>query len=112
MLEFSSNTEVGGKAKATLVAKIDKRVVPALDRIAETNQVNTAQLMSQFFSDIADTVEFLGAAQGGSFDTIEDRFAKLIVQRCCGATPEALRAVGRIWDRAAELRAQEGGEKC
>ena len=109
MPRFSGNAQASGEMKGTLVARIDKRVVPALDRIAETNQANTAQLMNQFFSDIADTVEFLAAPQGGSIDTIEDRLARLIVRRSCGATPEALRAVGHIWDRAAELKAHEGG---
>ncbi len=104
-------SEAAEETKAILVAKIDKRVVPALDRIASTNRVNTSQFMSRFFSDVADVVEFLAAAQGGTFNTIEDRFAKLIIGRCPEATPEALRAVGHIWDRAAELKAQEGGAK-
>lgn len=102
-------TEGTIKPKVTLVAKIDQRVIPALDRIANMNEVNTAQLMSQFLSDIGDAVEFLSNAQGGSFATVEDWFAGLIVQRCRGATPEALRAVGHIWDRAAELKTREGG---
>lgn len=111
MLEFSNNAEASGAMKTTLIAKIDKQVVPVLDRVANTNEVNAAQLMSRFFSDITDAVQFLDSAQGGSFTTIEDWFAKLIIERCHGATPEALRAVGRFWDRAAELRAQQGGEK-
>lgn len=112
MHESGNNIEASGGMKATLIAKVDERVVPALDRIATTNQVNTAQLMSRFLGDIADCVDFLGAAQGGTFDSVADRFAKLIIQRCHGATPEALRAMGRIWDRAAELKAQEGGAKA
>lgn len=111
MLKSSNNTEASGAMKATLIAKIDERVVPALDQIATTNQVNTAQLMSQFFGDVADAVEFLAAAQGGGFGSIEDRFARLIIQRCPGARPEALQAMGHIWDRAAELKVQEGGAK-
>lgn len=99
------------KAKVTLVAKIDQRALPALGRVANANEVNTAQLMGRFFSDISDTVQFLENAQGGSFATVEDWFAKLIVERCHRATPEVLRAVGRIWDRAAELKAQEGGDE-
>ncbi len=106
-----NNPGSAGEKKGILVAKIDERVVPALDLIATTNQVKTDQFMSQFFSDIADAVEFLAAAQGGSFASIEDRFAKLIIQRCPEAKPEALQAMGRIWYRAAELRAQEGGAK-
>jgi hypothetical protein len=112
VVEFSNNTEAADEeTKAILVAKIDKRVIPALDQIAKTNQVNTAQLMNQFFSDVADAMEFLSVAQGGSVDSIEDRLARLIVQRCQGTTPEALRTAGRIWDRAAELKSQEGGAK-
>jgi len=96
-------------SKATLVAKIDQRAMPALDRIAETNEVNTAQMMTQLFSDISDAVQFLDSVQGGTWSTVEDWFARLIIQRCTWATPEALRAMGRIWDRAAELKMQQGG---
>jgi hypothetical protein len=110
MFESNSN-EASGALKATLITKVDTRVVPALDRIASTNRVNTSQFMSRFFSDVADAVEFLAAAQGGTFNTIEDRFAKLIIERCPEVTPDQLRAIGRIWDRAAELKAQEGGAK-
>jgi len=108
MLEGNNPGETGER-KGTLVARVDERVVPALDRIASTNQVNTGQLMSQYLGDIADTVEFLGASQGGTFDTIEDRFAKLIIERCHGATPEALRAVGNIWYRAADILSTRNG---
>jgi len=111
MFELSNNSEGSGAMKATLIAKIDKRAVPALDRIATTNQVNTDQLMTQLFSDIANAVEFLDAARGGSLGNMENWFARLIAERCRGATPEALRAMGRIWNRAAELRAQEGVDK-
>jgi secreted PhoX family phosphatase len=109
MLESSNNVGVAGGTKTTLIAKIDNRVVPALDRVADSNQVNTAQLMRQFLGDVADCVEFLDVTRGDTFNSVEDRFARLIVQRCHGATPEALQAVGRIWHRAAELKAQEGG---
>ena len=67
--------------------------------------------MVQFFDDISDAVEFLDSAQGGSMITVEDWFAERIVERCCGAMSEELRAVGHIWDRAAELKAQQGGDK-
>jgi len=110
MLESNSN-EASGATKATLITKVDTRVIPALERIASTNRVNTSQFMRRFFSDVADVVDFLSAAQGGTFNTIEDRFAKLLVDRCPEATPEALRAMGHIWDRAAELKAQEAGAK-
>ncbi len=112
MSEVSNNSECPGAKKTTLIAKIDQRVLPALDRIASTNQVNTSQLMGQFFGDVADSVDFLASAQGGSSDNIEEKFARLIVERCPGATPEALRAARRIWERAAEIKAQEGGYQC
>ncbi|MCL0065911.1 hypothetical protein M1N79_03430 [Dehalococcoidia bacterium] len=101
--------EGAGKSKVTLVAKVDQGAIPALDQVANANDVNTAQLMSQFLSDIGDAVEFLNNAQSGSFATVGEWFARLIAQRCRGATPEALRAVGHIWDRAAELKTREGG---
>jgi len=112
MSEVDSNNESSGAKKTTLIAKIDQRVLPALDRIASTNQVNASLLMGRFFSDIADSVDFLASAQGGSSDNIEEKFARLIVERCPGATPEALRAARRIWERAAEIKAQEGGHQC
>ncbi|MBM2825482.1 MAG: hypothetical protein HW402_1146 [Dehalococcoidales bacterium] len=96
MSEPNNNSEGAGAKKTTLIAKIDQRVLPALDRIASRNQVNTSQLVCQFFSDVADSVDFLASAQGGSSDNIEDKFARLIVERCPGATPEALRAARRI----------------
>lgn len=111
MLEFSNNTGEARGTKATLIAKIDNRVVPALDRIAGANQISTTQLMSRLLNDIAEALEVIAAAQGGSFDSVEDWFATLIVERCPQATPEALRAMGRIWDRAAEIKTQEGGSK-
>ena len=109
--EEKQATEGVEMSKVTLVAKIDQRAIPALDRVANTNEVNTAQLMSQFFSDISNTVQFLDSAKGDSFTAVESWLAKFIVDRCCGATPEALRAMGRIWDRAAEIKAHEGGTK-
>ena len=112
MSEVNSNNEGSGAKKTMIIAKIDQRVLPALDRIASTNQVNASLLMGQFFSDIADSVDFLASAQGGSSDNIEEKFARLIVERCPGATPEALRAARRIWERAAEIKAHEGGHQC
>jgi hypothetical protein len=112
MSELGNNSEGAGAKKTTLIAKIDQRVLPALDRIASTNQVNASLLMGQFFSDIADSVDFLASAQGGSSDNIEEKFARLIVERCPRATPEALRAARRIWERAAEIKTQEGGHQC
>ena len=111
MSESGNSTQGAGRPKPTLVAKIDQRAMPALDRVANANEVNTARLMSQFFDDISNAIQFLDAAQGGTWTAVEDWFAKLIIQRCCGATPEALRAMGRIWDRAAELKTQQGGDK-
>ena len=112
MSEPNSNSEESGEKTTTLVAKIDQRVLPALDRVASTNQVNTSQLMGQFFNDVADSVDFLASAQDGSADNIEEKFARLIVERCPGATLEALRATRRIWERAAEIKAQEEGHQC
>ncbi len=112
MSELGNNNEGLRAKKITLVAKIDQRVLPALDRIASTNQVNTSQLMVQFFNDVADSVDFPASAQDGSSDNIEEKFARLIVERCPGATSEALRAAQRIWERAAEIKAQEGGHQC
>ena len=112
MSEQGINNEGSGVNKTTLIARIDQRVLPALDRVAITNQVNTSQLMGQFFSDIADSVDFLASGQGGSSDNIEEKFARLIVERCPGATPEALRTARRIWERAEEIKAEEGGWQC
>ena len=112
MSETGNNSEGAVAKKTTLIAKIDQRVLPALDRIANTNQVNMSQLMGRFFNDVADSVDFLASAQGGSADNIEEKFARLIVERCPGATPEALRAARRIWELAAEIKAQEGGHQC
>ena len=109
MTEPNSNSEGAGEKKTTLIAKIDQRVLPALDQIASTNQVNTSQLMGQFFSNVADSVDLLSSAQDDSSDNIEEKFARLIVERCPGATLEALRATRRIWERAAEIKAHEGG---
>lgn len=112
MSEPNNSSEGSREKKTTLIAKIDQRVMPALDRIASTNQVNTSHLMGQFFNDVADSVDFLASAQSGSSDNIEEKFAQLIVERCPGATPEALRAARRIWERAAEIKTQEGGHQC
>jgi len=109
--ESGNSTQEAGRSKATLVAKIDQLAMPALDRIAYINEVNTAQMMSRLFADISDAVQFLDSIQGGTWTTVEDWFAKLIIQRCTWATPEALRAMGRIWDRAAELKTQKGGDE-
>jgi hypothetical protein len=95
--------------KTTLVAKIDQRVLPALDSIASSNQVNTSSLMRDFLGDVADVTDFLVAAKGGSAENMEDKFARLIINRCPGATSEGLRMVQRIWGRAAEIKSQEGG---
>jgi len=107
--ESGNSTQGTERSKATLVARIDQRAMPALDRIAETSEVNTAQMMTQLFSDISEAVQFLDDIQGGTWSTVEDWFARLIIQRCTRATPEALRAMGHIWERAAELKMQEGG---
>ena len=109
MPEVGNNSEGLGAKKTTMIARIDQRVLPALDRIASTNQVNTSQLMGQFFSDVADSVDFLASAQHDSSDNVEEKFARLIVERCPGATPEALQRARRIWERAAEIKAQQGG---
>jgi len=107
MPEPISANEGARAKKATLVAKIDERVLPALDCIASTNQINTSQLMGQFFSDVADSVDSLASAQGGGSDNIEEKFARLVVERCPGATAEALRVAQRIWERAAQIKAKE-----
>jgi len=109
MLESISNSGATGEGKGTLVARVDERVVPALDQIASTNQINTGQMMGQLLGDIADAVEFLGAAHGGSFSTVEDWFAKLIIERGHSTTPEALQAMGHIWYRAAEILSTKNG---
>ena len=109
MSELNSNSEGAGEKKTTLIAKIDQRVLPALDRVASTNRVNTSQLMGQFFNDVADSIDLLSSVQGGSSDNVEEKFARLIVERCPGASPEALRVARRIWERAAEIKAHEGG---
>ena len=46
MPEVGNNSEGLGAKKTTMIARIDQRVLPALDRIASTNQVNTSQLMA------------------------------------------------------------------
>ena len=112
MSELNSNSEGAGEKKTTLIAKIDQRVLPALDRVASTNRVNTSQLMGQFFNDVADSIDLLSSVQGGSSDNVEEKFARLIVERCPEATLEALRAARRIWERAAQIKAQEGGHEC
>jgi hypothetical protein len=65
-------------------------------------------MMSQLFADISDAVEFLDSVQGGAWTTVEDWFAKLIIERCTQATPAALRAMARIWEHAAELKIRKG----
>ena len=110
MSESGNSTQGRRRAKATLVAKVDQRAMSALDRIAETNELNTAQMMTQLFADISDAIEFLDDIQGGSWTFVQDWFANLIIQRCPRATPQALRAMGHIWERAAELKMQEGGD--
>ena len=112
MLESSSGSGAPGLATATLIATVDRRVVPALDRIADTSQVRAGQLMSRWLNDIAEAVEVIAGAKGGSFNSVEDWFARLIVERCPQATPEALLAVGRIWARAAHMKARDGGVKA
>ncbi len=112
MSEPGANSEGSGVKKTTLIARIDQRVLPAFDRVANANRVNTSQLMGQFFNDVADSVDFLASAQDGSSDNIEEKFARLIVERCHGATPEALQVAQRIWKRAAEIKSQEGGHRC
>ena len=109
MFEHGNNLGVSGEKKGTLVARVDERVVPALDRVANTNEVNATQLMSRFFSDITDAVQFLDSTEGGSWTTIEDWFAKLIIEQSHGITPETLQAVGHIWYRAADILSMEKG---
>lgn len=109
MSEPNVNSEGLGEKKTTLVARIDQRVLPALDRIASTNQVNTSQLMGQFFNNVADSIGLLASAQDGSYDNIEEKLARFIVERCPGASAELLQTARRIWERAAEIKAQEGG---
>jgi len=110
--EPNSNSEGAREKKTTLVARIDQRVLPALDQIASINQVNTSQLMGQFFDDVADSVGLLASAQAGISDNIEEKLARLIVEGCPATTTEALQAVKRILERAAEIKAQEGGRQC
>ena len=112
MSEPNSNSEGIIEKKTTLVAKIDQRVLPALDRIASTNRVNTSQLMGRFFNDVADSVDLLAFAQGSSSENVEEKLARLIVEGCPATTTEALQAVKRILERAAEIKAQEGGHQC
>ena len=112
MSEPNSNSEGAGEKKTTLIAKIDQRVLPALDQIASTNQVNTSQLMGQFFNDVADSVGLLASAQAGISENVEEKLARLIVEGCPATTTEALQAVKRILERAAEIKAQEGGRQC
>ena len=107
MPEPISASEGARGKKATLIAKIDERVLPALDCIASTNQIDTSQLMCQFFSDVADSVDSLASLKDGSSDNIEEKFARLILERCPGATTEALRVAQRIWERAAQIKAKE-----
>jgi hypothetical protein len=110
MDEATNDCRITGKGKETLVARVDGRVIPALDQIASANQSNTSQMMGELLDDIADAVGFLGAVRGDSFSIVEDRFAKLILERCHGATPKALQAMGHIWYRAADiLSSEEGG---
>ena len=112
MSEPNSNSEGSAAKKTTLIAKIDQRVLPALDQIASTNRVNTSQLMGRFFSNVADSIDLLSSGQGGSSDNIEEKLARLIVEGCPATTTEALQAVKRILERAAEIKAQEGGHRC
>jgi hypothetical protein len=109
MSEPNVNSEGSGEKKTTLVARIDQRVLPALDRVASINQVNTSQLMGKFFNDVADSIDLLASAQGGSSENVEEKLARLIVEGCPATTTEALQAMKRIWERAAEIKAQEGG---
>jgi hypothetical protein len=109
--EWGNSAERADKSKVTITAKIDQRAMSALDRVAKAYGVSSAQFMVQFFDDMSDAVEFLDSSQGGGLITFEDWFAQRIVERWCRATPEELRAVGRVWDRAAELKAQQGGAK-
>jgi len=92
----------------TLIAKIDQRAMPALDKIAEANQVNTAQLMVGLFTNIADSVDFLALSQDESSDKIEEKLARLVVERCPMVTTGGLQMAQRVWKRAAEIKAQEG----
>ena len=108
MSEPNVNSEGSGEKKTTLVARIDQRVLPALDRVASINQVNTSQLMGKFFNDVADSIDLLVSAQGGSSENVEEKLARLIVEGCPATTTEALQAMKRIWERAAEIKAQEG----
>ena len=112
MSEPNSNSEGIIEKKTTLVAKIDQRVLPALDQIASTNRVNTSQLMGRFFNDVADSVDLLAFAQGSSSENVEEKLARLIVEGCPATTTEALQAVQRIYQRAAQIKAQEGGHQC
>ena len=108
MSEPNVNSEGSGEKKTTLIARIDQRVLPALDRVASINQVNTSQLMGKFFNDVADSIDLLASAQGGSSENVEEKLARLIVEGCPATTTEALQAMKRIWERAAEIKAQEG----
>lgn len=112
MSEPNVNSEGPGEKKTTLVARIDRRVLPALDQIASINQVNTSQLMGRFFGDVADSVGLLSSGQGGSCENVEEKLARLIVEGCPATTTEALQAVQRIYQRAAEIKAQEGEHQC
>ena len=112
MPEPNSNSEGAREKRTTLVAKIDQRVLPALDQIASTNRVNTSQLMGRFFNDVADSIDLLASAQAGISENVEEKLARLIVEGCPATTTEALQAVKRILERAAQIKAQEGGHQC
>jgi len=110
MFKSNDDAQVPGKAESILVAKVNQRAIPALDRVAIANQTNTAQLMAQFFGDITDLVDFVSISQGGTATAIEDKLAELIVERCRGVTPQALQAMGHVWYKAAEkLATGKGG---
>jgi len=103
----TNNGESLGKQKITLIVRADGRGVIALDRIAAKGQENAAQLMRRFLGDVADTVDFLNTP-GITISALQDRFARLILARCPEAPTETLRIIGQIWERAAEIKAQEG----
>lgn len=99
------------KSKAMLTIRIDRRAMDCLNRIAEADNSSDAAVMVRFFESLQYSVALVDADHRGDLSTIRDGMAGLLLAEMPHASPEALRFGASIWERAAQLRAQQGGEK-
>ena len=99
------------KGKAMLAIRVDCPAIDALDRIAAAGGDDTAGVMVRFFGGLQQCVELLREGQSVGAHHIRDELAKALLGQAPQGSTEALRFVASVFARAAELKAQEGGDE-